>query len=106
MVAGDFNGATRVDLVTAASYSGGISVLHGLPTGGFGSPERYSAASYPYTVAAGDFDGNGGLDLAVVDREGDSIGVLYNTIPEPGTGALLGVMGAGLLGGRRRGRRR
>ena len=52
-------------------------------------------------IAAADFDGNGGLDLAVTNGSRDSVSVLYNTVPEPATLALV-VVGLSALVVRRR----
>jgi len=68
MVAGDFNGDGRLDL--AATFAGGqLAVLPGNGDGSFGSPistqvTTDTSAQLAY-LAAGDFTGDGKLDVAV-----------------------------------------
>src|SRR5215472_899896 len=66
---GDFNGDGALDLVvTYGSASvGGLSVLLGNGDGSFQPAESVGAGSYPISVAVGDFNGDGLLDLAVAN---------------------------------------
>lgn len=80
---GDFNGDGRVDLVAANSSSSNVSVVLGNGNGTFGSPVNYSVGSYPAnfgprSVAVGDFNGDGRLDLvtAIFGNPTGSIAVL------------------------------
>jgi len=73
LVAGDFTGDGHLDLAVAGCCgSGVVSVLLGNGDGTFQAPEDYPVPfSYFYTneptgIVAGDFTGNGRLDLAVV----------------------------------------
>ncbi len=45
--------------------SNDVSILLGNGAGGFGPPANFPAGIFPYAVAAGDFDEDGNLDLAV-----------------------------------------
>ena len=68
-MAGDFNNDGMLDLAVGPDYSGGISVLLGNGDGTFQYPKHYSASSRPYAIdamTAGDFTGDGTLDLAIV----------------------------------------
>ena len=72
---GDFNGDGKPDLAVAnfgalAETTGSVSVLLGNGDGTFQAAVNYSAAPNPYSVAAGDFNGDGKLDLAVADLDG------------------------------------
>jgi Concanavalin A-like lectin/glucanases superfamily/FG-GAP-like repeat len=79
IVAGDFTGNGHVDLATAnfGSYVGSdeyahwdISVLLGNGDGTFQPAVNYPVAGEPTAIVAGDFTGNGLLDLAVVSDYG------------------------------------
>jgi hypothetical protein len=71
VVVGDFNGDGKLDLATANSNQtsntdfGGMTVLLGKGDGTFRPPVSYDAGVRPYAVVAGDFNGDGILDLAV-----------------------------------------
>ena len=89
LVAGDFNGDGRLDLavaVTGLEYGNGVTVpgslylLFGNGDGTFQSPVPYTAAEFlsPYSLVAGDFTGNGRLDLALIDGGNQDFG---GTVP-------------------------
>ena len=67
IVAGDFNGDGRLDLAVANYNTGTVSILLGNGDGTFRAPVDYSTGLYttPDAIAAGDFNGDGRLDLAV-----------------------------------------
>jgi hypothetical protein len=76
---GDFNGDGVLDLAVANSAYGGsvassVSVLLGQGDGTFQAAENYIAGSNPASVAAGDFNSDGILDLAIAT--GDSQGTM------------------------------
>ena len=68
---GDFNADSRPDLAVANFNSADVSVLLGDGKGGFTDPTNYSAGDpqsvQPNSVAAGDFNADGHLDLAVAN---------------------------------------
>jgi hypothetical protein len=74
IIAGDFNGDGRTDLAvvnqgTDAPYSDGtVSVLLGNGDGTFQEPVSYPVGPDPASITAGDFTGDGRIDLAVVNR--------------------------------------
>jgi CSLREA domain-containing protein len=88
----DFNGDNKLDLVTANRGVVGpppnttITVLLGNGTGGFtpagGSP--YTVGTAPNSVAIGDLNADGNLDLAVANGVSDDVSVLLGT----GTGTF------------------
>ncbi|HEX3437399.1 MAG TPA: FG-GAP-like repeat-containing protein [Pseudacidobacterium sp.] len=91
IASGDFNADGIPDLaVTNYEYPSGASivVLLGDPVhpGQFFQPVSYpiSGFSAPYSLAIGDFNGDGVLDLAVPYDEGPSAGVLLGDPAHPG----------------------
>jgi len=79
---GAFNGDGKPDLATVTSYNPvdpevTVSILLGNGDGTFQAPVNYAAGSGPYSVAVGDFDGDGKPDLAVADA-GGGVSVLLN----------------------------
>jgi uncharacterized protein (TIGR03437 family) len=70
ILAADFNGDGNVDLAVIqnpdASGQGSVAILLGHGDGTFGAAKSFPAgAGYPSSIAMGDFNGDGKLDLAV-----------------------------------------
>ncbi len=94
IVAGDFNGDGRLDLAVAdSSYNsvtntdvGEVSVLLGNGDGTFQPAVQYAVGMNPGPIVAGDFTGDGRLDLAVATSSYDS--VTYTDVGE--VSVLLG----------------
>src|SRR5438094_6890427 len=66
----DFNGDGTADLAVVDSpYKelGTVSILLGRGDGSFQAPEPYAVGSNPTSVAVGDFNDDGRLDLAVAN---------------------------------------
>jgi hypothetical protein len=81
MAAGDFNGDGKLDLATGYFDSvsgGGVSVLLGNGDGTFQTARNLVLGSgvVPSSVAVGDFNRDGKLDMAVSDVFGRGVGVL------------------------------
>ena len=74
VVTADFNGDSRLDIVTADSWSGTVSVLLSKADGTFQSALTSAAGASPRSLAVGDFNADGKLDLAAASP--DSVGVL------------------------------
>ncbi len=81
---GDFNGDGKPDL--AVAHTGrypeygdpGISILLNDGNGTFADPVEYDAGDRPNSIALGDLDGDGDLDLAVANSGDDNISILLN----------------------------
>jgi hypothetical protein len=90
LVAGDFNGDGTLDLAVAtpaADRPGGgcITVLLGLGNGNFQQAFHLDIHGIPSALVAGDFNGDGTLDLAVATFAGD----------RPGGGCITVLSGEG-----------
>src|SRR5271166_3882106 len=88
---GDFNGDGRMDVVVGNTLSPAhtVSVLLGNADGTFAPAVDYAAGGQPSSVAVGDFNGDGNLDIVVLyGFENASVGVLLGD----GTGKFKPVM--------------
>jgi SdrD B-like domain/FG-GAP-like repeat len=79
-VVADFTGDNIPDLVVPNYLSADVSLLVGLGDGTFGPQRRFDALFQANSVAAADFDNDGKLDLAVLDRTPGSstVAILLN----------------------------
>jgi hypothetical protein len=73
VTAGDVNGDSKIDLVTASLGAGSVNVLLGKGDGAFAAPVSYPSGSDAGAVVIGDWDGDRKMDLAVT---GGGVGVL------------------------------
>jgi hypothetical protein len=75
---GDLDGDGNLDLVTANATSNNVSVLLGDGTGSFAPQANspFTTGTAPSSVAIGDLDGNGNLDLAVANTNDNNVSVL------------------------------
>jgi hypothetical protein len=80
---GDLDGDGKPDLV-AANYlgdnlPGSVSVLRNLGNGTFANAVNFRTGTNPYTVAIGDLDDDGRLDLVTANSYSSTISILRNT---------------------------
>lgn len=82
IVACDLNGDGKSDIALANYSANKVSIFKNTSTIAnisFASKVDITTGSGPYSIASGDFNGDGKLDLAIVNKAGDSISVLKNT---------------------------
>lgn len=92
IVSADFNGDGKPDLATANQYDGTVTVLLATGSGGFtpapGSP--FAVGTTPYSITAGDFNGDGKADLAIANNGSNNVTVLLGN----GTGGFTRASGS------------
>lgn len=84
VVMADFNGDGHLDIATANSNSGNVSILINNGRGNYLQPSSlptplpnvYAAGSVPVAITSGDFNGDGNADLAVVNRNSNNVSIL------------------------------
>jgi hypothetical protein len=77
---GDFNGDTRLDLVTDSWAEDRLVVILGDGKGGFATPGTYVAVgNHPYQrVRVADLNGDGKADIVSPNLEGDNVSILLS----------------------------
>jgi hypothetical protein len=76
VAAGDFDGNGALDLVTANSTSGTLSLLLGNGDGSFRPRVDLAVGGAPRAVAVGDFNGDGRLDVVTAQQLSNTVSVL------------------------------
>src|SRR5436853_146309 len=76
IAAGDFNGDSKPDLVSASNTSSTVSVLLNNGSGAFASVQSYAVGSNPNSVTCGDFNGDGKPDIITANYSGNNVSVL------------------------------
>lgn len=79
LVAGDFNGDGKMDVVTVNSNSNSISLLLGTGTGSFLAQLTFSVGNFPRSLAKGDFNNDGKPDIVTSNYMAGTISLLLGT---------------------------
>jgi dienelactone hydrolase len=105
LAAGDFNGDGKLDLAVpnSSSNSNSVSILLGNGNGTFQAAVNYAVGTNPNSVAIGDFNTDGKLDLVVANTGSNNVSVLLGngdgTFQPPvnyaSGGSVLGEMAVG-----------
>ena len=92
VTAADFNGDGKLDLLTGNigyyfGYYPTVSLFRGNGNGTFGPRTDFSTGSTPASVATGDFNGDGNLDVATANNFENTVSVLLRNpvVPNPGS---------------------
>ncbi|MDT5293264.1 MAG: hypothetical protein QOJ76_144, partial [Acidobacteriota bacterium] len=76
---GDFNRDNKPDVAVTghlANDAGAVVVMLGDGAGALGAPSVFSVAGDPFVVSAGDFNGDGNLDLVTANRSAGNVSLL------------------------------
>jgi hypothetical protein len=73
---GDFNGDSKLDVVTANNLGNNVSVLLGNGDGTFQAAVNSAVGTAPVSVAVGDFNSDGKLDLVTANFDTENVSVL------------------------------
>jgi FG-GAP-like repeat len=93
MAVADFNGDGILDVAVAngisgTGYYGTIVLLQGNGDGSFQSPQTLIDGNYPTSIVAGDFNGDGFVDLAWTDLAAGTVNVMLNQRGSFGSGSF------------------
>jgi hypothetical protein len=85
-VTGDLNGDGRLDLASVNYISNNVSILLGNGAGGLHRDAAWpaTAGTTPYSIAIGDLNADGKLDLAVGNYSTNNVTILLNNAPGEG----------------------
>jgi FG-GAP-like repeat/FG-GAP repeat len=84
----DLNADGFVDLIVGQAHVSGVgelAILNGNGAGGFAAPTIVSTGPTPVSIATGDFNGDGNIDVASASQTGSAVSVL----PTIGAGTFM-----------------
>jgi VCBS repeat-containing protein len=83
----DFSNDNKLDLAVSNFFPGGhtVSILLGDGAGNFGAPTSFNVGISPNASSAGDLNGDGNLDLVVVNQDSANVSILLGN----GNGTFL-----------------
>ncbi len=82
IMAVDFNGDNRPDLIAANRASNSFSVLINNGNGNFSQASNFLAGIFPEAIAVGDFDKDGRNDVVTANRGGINFSIITNSCQE------------------------
>ncbi len=77
LVAVSADGDAFLDLVTTSINGDTFTVFHGVGNGNFTTVRNVTTRSSPWSVAAGDFDGDGRVDVAYSNFDANTVSVVF-----------------------------
>jgi tetratricopeptide (TPR) repeat protein len=75
VVAGDFDGDSKLDVAAANATDNTVSILLGKGDGAFSNQTTFPVGNAPAALVARDFNGDGKLDLAVVNKNSNTLSI-------------------------------
>jgi hypothetical protein len=93
----DFDNDTRFDIATANYGTDSVTIFYGNGNGRFSNPHTYSTGydSLPSSLAAGDFNNDSYLDLAIINYGTNNIGLLLQNSSRTFTDPIVFSTGSG-----------
>lgn len=89
ILTGDFDADNKQDIAITSSLENRISVFRNISSGvgniNFATPQHFDTGLAPFGAVSADFDGDGKIDVATTNNNGNSISVLRNTSSAIGT---------------------
>ena len=99
LAVGDFNGDGKLDLAVG-NVAGGpgntVSILLGTGTGTFGAKTDFITGNSPISVAVGDFNRDGKLDIVTANETDRTVSILLNASPGPATSVAITQVNGGV----------
>jgi len=81
LVAADFNGDGKADIVSSSTYDSFLQMFPGNGDGTFGPPTNTFTGMAPFAPVLADLLGNGGADLALPNLDSGNVSVFLNRCP-------------------------